>query len=570
VARPERIDRYKEILASFIKDKRPASEAPSLERDGMTRYIRNREMAVTDRIDILLRMLEAGWISDEAARPVLLQLNDEGIRIWELESYAANRVVDVLLRLVGRDAARDTLLTAFAASPRVAAKVIEAYVAIGTPDVLEQGLHIGLRQNAPDPAGEFTSASLARAFSTYGERIEELGRTLDRMVVEWRVEVVWQELATDLHDAWRGLADLWLTASSGELKNVSDAVRPRDQALERMGSFWRRCVAFAPTGQRDGFLQISVDPRLASVAEPLLETIFAGQQAHGYGDAWTALASGLPEKALLRSLDIIAERHWGWPAEADTVEYLSDQLNVRTEVIEWAAERAVRAVQQNPAQASRWAGLLDRISPHVTNEELRARVNGVREQVFLGMCRQIRLGRPVEATGRVMDSATLGGLVTFVGEVAQEHEAALAREREKARVAEQSQHEAEERSERLRHDLVEVQNSFRRSEAEIAFRERKRLLTDVAETVAQIDDLARQRDSKEVAAVVTRLNSLLVPYRVEPFGHVGELLQFDAAWQELQSPGAVTGQSVTVTRRGYSLTGADGVRVLLVAAKVRP
>jgi len=137
-----------------------------------------------------------------------MQLDDKGTPIWELEGYAANRMVDVLLRLASRDAAREALLTAFAASPKLAAKVIEAYVTIGEPERLEPGLRIALHQNAPDPIDEFASASLTRALGTYGERIEELGRSLAKMISECRVKVQWQELAADLHDASRNLAEL--------------------------------------------------------------------------------------------------------------------------------------------------------------------------------------------------------------------------------------------------------------------------------------------------------------------------------------------------------------------------
>ncbi len=289
------------------------------------------------------------------------------------------------------------------------------------------------------------------------------------------------------------------------------------------------------------------------MAETLLEIMVRAHGDHDSGEVFEEYAQAASDKTLIGYLETIAQHHWAWSTEANAVEYLSERFRDRKAVTEWAAQRSLRAIQMDPAQASRWASFLDKLAPAITDKELRTSVDDVREQGVLTLCRGIRSGQSELHATRVLDNVSLRGIRRFTVEITKEYEAALVHVRSKASEAEESARTAYERIQLVTQRLEQIQNSYRRSEAGVAFRERKRLLTDLAEITAQFDDSAHQYQSKDLAAVVMPLESLMLPFGVHPFSEIGEPTVFDLSQYGLVTPRASPDDSARVARKGFTI-----------------
>jgi molecular chaperone GrpE (heat shock protein) len=556
---PEALDIARRILVQVDKEEVPSETRQAL-GEYLTRLVAMQDVNASERTDLLLRLHALGWLSDEEARPLLAGLARQPIRIYELSPYAALRVPDALLRLVGQPEAEESLLTAFAAGPRQMIVVRDAYIAWGLAPTLERGLYVGLSENVPDPSTSGTGPKAARDwYPEYSSRLRELGRTLDMLVVESRVALNWPELATRLIEALRRLSDL------GRLASV-----PED-TLRSVCGFYRRCLSYAPSDVLDPYLAIPIQASLRpAMQSALMETLLSADPALRLADRWAALVQHLPEDQLIPLCDVVADLGSVWSRPDDAMVYLLSRFSRRTAVHKWVVERLARAASVGRAQILERADLLEQLQGADLDADARALVDDLRAEVVYALC--ARAGsEPHPGDARVtLDAVSIHGLSRFLAEVKEASAAALAAERERLADAERQALQALEQLERANASLEELRAGYRQPAVEAAFLERKRILESIVAAIAEIDRFAVRTNSKELIGVVRRLNSVVQSLGAQPFATVGEMVTFDPACHELISAEGNPQQAVQVVERGYLITAPDGNSTLLRPAKVSP
>lgn len=557
VANPAKIDAARRLMVAVSRTKTAIPEV----RTSLVSYIQSvceKGTANTaDQVDLLLRCNELGWLPESELHQRLVQLCAQPILVYELGRYAQNRIIDVLLSVVGYDIARSSVLTAFAADSDVVTRVGGRLCDLGHAEDLLEGLWVGLTENLVDDRslGGANLDSLRRWYDSFRSRLAGLGRVLDDAVFVAELQIDMRRLA----DLMRGLVQL--------LSRMAVREEPPEELVANLVTFWRRALRIASPQERECVLEIIVaGPLHDCILGPMLRALFVADRSLQLADG---VLERLRESGWAHAkavLEYMASQHWAWEGETGALQYIADRLSTWDEAMNWVLERASGVIRANRNELPGYLPLLDRLD--ATDSVDKERVQGLRQEAVHDLCRALGQGDPPIHAPFQFDGAALAGVAAYLDEMRREAHLQLELERSRAAELQEMLRSSEQTLAEREAALEDLRRGYRQPDQEIRYAERRRILEIFAGATAELERYAVRSCSREMTGVVRRLNSLLQRFGVLPYGDIGERVVFDPADHAFVGEGERTVDTVVVTERGYRITGLDGTPRVLRPARV--
>ena len=559
IPNPEKLAAARRILSAVASGESLAPPQQRKVQAFVTATITDASVPVAGRADILLRAGDLGWLSDDQIGAALGDLCRIPIRLYEIDAYAQNRIINAVLEHVGCEAGQDMLLSAFATAPPLLHQVSELYMARDQAETLVQGLWIGLIENLAGPRTDV--AKLRRWYRSVEQRLGALGVVLHQIVFDAGLTVDWPTMATHLSGFIAHLSKLDPVEAVPKL------------TLRSFTGLWHRAMTLAPPNQRGLFLDIPLTiPLRSPIVSSLLGSVFREGAGSELATAFTARMSQSARSSLDPLCKCIVDDHWAWNSEVEALSYLLTNLAERQDIIHWASQRAIKAVERSQDSVFDFLPILDRLADLEHKAVTLERIDGLRQDAFERICAAVREGEDLKLPAIKFDSASLAGLQNFASSLSAKADAAHEAARDKIARAGESARTAERRLKQSEDSLKELRRAFRQPDAAVKFAERVRILRPLADTTAEFERFAslHERGRAELTGMVRRLNSLLGRMGAVPFGDIGDEVSFDASQHEYVGSGHGRSQVLTVIERGYTVRNLGGEQQMLRPAKVAP
>jgi molecular chaperone GrpE (heat shock protein) len=535
IINPRKLEIARSILIAISGGERIASNGRYKVQDFVVEAIISDTVAVADRTDLLLRLMNLGWLPDDQARTTLRELCRTPIKLYELDRFAQNRVIDAVLKYVDPEEEWQSLLTAFAAEPTLMRQVCDIYLARGQAERLVQGLWVGLSENLADT--KKSKSEIRRWYHALARRFQGLGAILHTIVFDANVSIDWGQLAEHL------------TRLLTHLNKLDSVETAPEETLQSFVGLWRRSMAFAPLSKQALYLDILLTNLLrVHIIRPVLAAIFSADPPLELADAFVERMSQSCDFPLDSLLECIVDEHWGWTSEAEALSYLITRLHARADVLNWVTDRAIETVQSR-------------------REE---KVNGLRQRAFQDICEAVRRGEKLELPEFTFDTISLVGLQDFLADLEGQMRTALEETQALITQARKETQLAEERLTRSESSLEELRRGYRQPDREVKFAERVRILRSLSAMTAELERFATHHETgqRELTGVVRRLNNLLGSLGVVTFGTIGDEIMFDPSRHEFVGASDRAVEAVRIIERGYTISDLEGKQRLLKPAKV--
>ena len=557
IINPRKLEIARSILIAISGGERIASDARYKVQDFVVEAIISDTVAVADRTDLLLRLMNLGWLPDDQARTTLRELCRTPIKLYELDRFAQNRVIDAVLKYVDPEEEWQSLLTAFAAEPTLMRQVCDIYLARGQAERLVQGLWVGLSENLADI--KTSKSGIRRWYHALAQRFQGLGAILHTIVFDANVSIDWGQLAEHL---------IRLLTHLNKLDSVETVP---EETLQSFVSLWRRSMAFAPLSRQALYLDILLtNPLRVHIIRPVLAAIFSADPPLELADAFVERMSQSCDFPLDSLLECIVDEHWGWTSAAEALSYLITRLHARADVLNWVTERAIETVQSRREVLPLYLPVLDQLAFWNHEATWQEKVNGLRQRAFQNICEAVRRGEKLEFLAFTFDAISLAGLQDFLTDLGGQMRIALGEAQAQIAQAKEETQLAEERLRRNEASLEELRRGYRQPDRKVKFAERMRILKSLSATAAEFERFATRHETgrRELTGVVRRLNSLLGSFGVVPFGIIGDEVVFDPSQHEFVGASDGPVETVRIIERGYTILDLEGKQRLLKPAKV--
>lgn len=534
-----------EVARSALKQQKDDQPLSPEHADELTEYLNNiiylDRHPVSLRLETLFRMLEDKLISPEECHARLVRLLSEDIRLYDLEIFAARRVIDELQRGIPGQRERKILATGICAEEAVSKQIVRWAVQKHDVDFLALLLVTAFTENLV-PTGRDTFYQRLKA------RLESCTSLLHYLL--------------DAHPAW---PDIYL--AFGEITKSLAAAKQ-----EEIGMVMPAFINLAAELDRRA---AKLPPELAGV---LLEDL-AGP--------------GLPLKFVLMTMDGCAKNPAAAQLEVKVKDYLWSHAEQRRddlltpllgEMDTAPMERAVQIVtliKQYPYQGliNQAGNMLCDYCQKIAAQEVlqflsflnylhntpgefawRTRLEVLREKAYLAMFQD------VSGMNGAQDKAIVQAAQRYV----QLEQSNLLNEKGELQ---NTVAELQGRVEKLQRQLEENEVKIRELSSiqggnteEARFDERVRILRSLAETAAQYEAFAASQpgDHRELAALIKGVLNILVKHRVILMEEIGSQVPFTSAKHRLDGSVAPSkGEMVTVVERGFLiLDNRDQTRLL--------
>ncbi len=520
----------------------------------------DQSLGASSRLDAIYRLGETGWLTKEDVRAAVQQLVAEGLRVYCLEDFAQNRLVDFLIQNADTSYFVPTLLTGLCASKNTMERVLDWIEKRGDSDLVIEALRAVLTENVPPhwPREDYPS----------------LAARLNSTSILLRLMVGAPEPMPELLSSYAKLADRVGTAKLTPVEFgciTSALVRFGSMLFDRVQAC---CADLAPSVP-----DALVSDRLSS--DFLLGVIGATSDPEVSRD----FASGIERSALVRisSTDAILSRILT-NTEGDRVQKLSlltswarEYAKQNPVLLNWVMMRAVdlckgASVTDQVAMIDD-LGVLSGIS---AASSWKRTVDSCLHQAFVN---QFRRSIPPHSSCRTEGSTDVtdplvaaavdvicertGSLEQMVSDLRKQLEAT------RVRLTEMEAHLRDAQSR-----MGELKQGFVQDPQRLRYEERFRILREFACSVGEFErHFAGDKRSRDMEGILRRLNSLLAAQGVLPRESIGNRITFDPTYCQFSDPtsaGAHGDEPVEVIERGYTIQDPQGHVRLLKPALVRP
>ena len=509
---------------------------------------------INTRLDALYRMEERKWLSREDAHTTIQHLV-EGLKLYQLETFAQNRLLDYLLANADDSNLVPVLLTGLCANTNSLERVLDWVIKQGDPYLVVTSLRGVLSGNIlPEPAlGEFAA----------------LSTRLDK-------SVLLVQLLTASPDPLPELVSLYekLAGRVGAARQIETEGKALIVALVRLGGVLFDRVQSCQPPIAPLLVAALITPRFSS--EFILLILDARTKAQ-VSDAFSTQ---------IENLALIHARSTSDPVLACL---LKTEEGERVSQVVRLVERARQFGGQNEFVLEQIGTKVLALCREASDVELTQMIsdldalahlsrasswihllNNYRQRAYLVALEVLTPDISSASTGNVgvLDRALLNAIRDYMqrqledmrSEVAQHQKQLMERDHQATELATRLQ-ETQSRMRELRQGYVQNPQQTR-------YEERFRILREFAATVAEFERFNSKPDrrSPDVDAILRRLNSLLAGQGVFPREDIGNLITFDPLY--CQIVGQVTdeissAEQVHVMERGYTIKDPQGMVRLL-------
>lgn len=534
-----------ELARSALKQQREHQSLSQEHADELTEYLNNiiylDRYPVSLRLETLFRMLEDKLISPEEYHARLVRLLNADIRLYDLEIFAARRVIDELLRVTPGERERKILATGICAEETISMQVI----------------HWASRNHDID----FITLMLVTAFR---ENLSPTGRDTFYQRLKSRFESCFSLLhfLLDSHPAW---PDIYL-AFSNATRSLA-AAKPEEigivmPAFIRLAAEMERRAEHIRVELADVLLEsvagpelplkfvltvidsCAKDPGTNRLAEKIKDYLWSHSEQRGE-DLLTPLIGAIDDAPLERSAQIITLIKQ-YPYQS-----LIDQAG------NLICSYCQKATEQEVLQLLSFLNYLHNIPGEFA---WRTQLENQRENAYLAMF------QAVPSLDGMLDQAVVQAAQRY----AQLEQVKLLAEKgelqetisELQTCVEKLQRQLEDYEIKIR-ELSSIQGG---NTAEARFDERVRILRSLAETASEYEAFAMNQpgDHRELTALIKGILNILAKNKVKPMEEIGSQVVFTSAKHRLVDSAVPTkGEMVTIIERGFLiLDHKDQVRLL--------
>ncbi|MCL4299784.1 MAG: hypothetical protein KJ077_28880 [Anaerolineae bacterium] len=523
-------------------------------RDYMLAMAQHESVPIAERTEAILRLAERRWVPDPEVASVLTVLSQKPIKIYDLNQFSQNRIIDSLLKHVGMEVGRASFLTAFATEASQIHMATDIFLR-GRTEMLMQGLWSGLGENLID--NEPKDAVL-RWYKSLASRLQGLGQLFQIIIFDVNLPVDWKKLAEHL------------THLLNHLNKLDSSEKVPPETMQSFTALWRRVIACAPYTIQANYLDVPLAmPFRPHLIEPMLAAIYNADPAFNLANRFMERVDQKPDLSLASLLQCFANNYWGYSSAVGVLSHLALRFKAtRPDVLSWIAEHVLKVVQDKPEALPQYLPVFDQLAQADSRATWSGRVDIQRQQAFYRLCEAVEQGESILFPPFTFDTITLAGLRNFLTNLAEETQEML--NEFQAQVA-QAQAETQAAQDQLRQttaSLEELRQGYRQPDRDSRFAERRRILEGLAATTAEFERFAARQQTKELIGVARRLNRLLADFGTEPFGTLGEEVRYDPARHEFVGASQGTIEMVKVIERGYTIQGLSGQPQVLKPAKV--
>jgi hypothetical protein len=530
--------------SALLEEKSNQSLSPE-HADELKEYLNNiiylDRYPVSLRLETLFHMQEDQFISQEEYHARLVRLLDQDVRLYDLDFFAARRVIEELQR--GNPGLREQniLATGICAEEAISSQVIRWAVHNHDTDLIARMLVIAFTENLT-PTGRDTFYQRLRI------RLESCLSQLDILL--------------DTHPAWPDIYQAF-----GDITRCLAAEKP-----EEIGNVMPAFVRLAAEMERRG---AEMQPELASI---LLESVASPK---------------LPLMFVLKIIDACAKESAATRLKEKIQDYLWSHAEQRQDdllttllgaIDDDPVERAIQVVtliKQYPNQGliNQAGNIICTYCQKITTQEVltlipflnilhntpgdfiwRTRLDDLREEAYLAMFQ----------ANSDLNEAQDPAIIQAAHRYAQLEQVGLQKEKNDLKGTVIELRDLVEKLERQQQEnevkIGELSSIQGGNPEEARFDERVRILRSFAETAAEYEAFAATQagNHQELIALIKGMFTILAKNRVRAMEEIGSQAPFTSAKHRLAEPAVIeNGEMVTIVERGFHiLDHKDQIRLL--------
>jgi hypothetical protein len=515
------------------------------------------QQPISRRLDLVFRLVEAGWVSQAQGDAEVEQLLTPGLRLDDLDEYAQNRMLGLLERRPPTEAGLALLVSGLAGADSVIKSAVNRIIRLGESKWMVAALQRGLTERLPDQPAE------SQAFAARLQACIDLVNCIPAAETDWPAVAGWLG-ALCAHCAAK-------VASREQLAKFNFA---------ELGRLVHAIHSGVLTGQPESAPQVLAAAVNTLYGTPYLTGFFLALQAGthvpptflGAIRDQIALNAG-PTHDVLRAVLFGDDRL----SAEDMVRHYTDVAcawATHDTNLGWAANQVIDLAKTMEARRLQPILVhLDRLASIGQGRAWHDAMEGQRERAYSFLLTQV-LGGIIQSRSQpfgVLDPTVMGALQTALTHRLSETQDELKALEEQLGAARADLEVARSRVSQGEIVLGEVGRERRGRAEELRFEERFRLMQELARSVAEIERFAARQGSPsaEVKALLLRLTSILRGNKVEVGALQGATVAFDPSFCQLVSGELPTpGEQVRVAETGYFIRDHLGNKRLLKPALV--
>jgi len=513
--------------------------------------IASGQYPIGERLDAFFRLVEGKWLSPEQIQAQFAELLKAGFRIYELEPFAQQRVVKHLLQQPLDEVTFELLATGMGGQPAVVQTLSEWALRRSVPGEIARLILAGLSLNLPPDLAE-------REYRGLNDRLKAIVELVKCLPLNY---TDWKAIFTAFQDANRSIA------SVPDLEPIK-LVLP---AFTRLA--WELLV-------RVRELRLDETIVLDSLVDPVLRTdyivsVLEAAKRFKLPDEFTALIEDrLLNTAGKRGDDFLyplLSHRWKSHSEqaAGLVEFVSRYPSPAL------IERAGRVLCEIGQQAEGVA--LVKLLPYLDhfhrlegNWSWSGSLEAMRETAFFELFIK---SIPASSGNWYQDPALIQAAQQYAAHLLDGAQQEIREQKEQLSQYQVQLHELESQLKEKETILRELRSLGGGEEAKgWRFEERSRILKEVASVIAEFERYAASQTtpSREILAVLRRLENLVAGYKVLALEPVGSKVEFSPQKHRLVEGADISpGDMVMVVERGFLIRDLQDRLRLLKPALVK-
>lgn len=531
-------------------------------QDRLLRYfeelLRDPERPNNQRLDLVFRLTEAGWLNEAQCDAELAQLITPTLRMYELDEYAQNRMLRLLERRRPSEVELHLLVSSMAGADSVIRAAVKRIIQLGEPRWILAALQCGLTQRLPDQPAE------SQTFFVRLGACVELVTYLPSAGTEWIMVASWFEsLCAHCADKLASREQL-LKFGFTDLVRLTYALYSGALTAQPESA---RIILAAAVNIRYGTTYLTAMFLAAQVGDGIPPTFIDAIRT------LIGIAAG-PQHDLLRAVVL------GYDSQSDgqQIGHLVDVAclwSTHEANFDWAAGRVIELAKRlEDQQLLLVIDHLDRLATAGPQRSWHNALEAQRERAYLYGLSVLPLNPdvpPSQVFGRV-DATLISAIRHLVNGQASRLEAALDEQRQRAFQLERQLANAQGELQHGKSIISEVSENRTGQEKDLKFQERYRLLRDLASAAAEFERFVVRQETAipGLTALQLRLANLMRSNGVEVWAALGTHTAYDPAYAQVIGGAVVMlGELVEVTETGYTIAHPAGDKRILKLARVR-
>ena len=502
--------------------------------------IQSDHYSLPDRVDAIFRLMDGKWLEGEDARKKLDNLLEQNIKLYNLNAYSLNRLVEYLLKDYSGGKQLDMLVTGICSTEEMSRKLIDWTLKRGEKEIITRFFIEAL--------GEYLPPLLE------SEKYQSLA-------LRWKESLRMIPAISAMDPAWKTILEKYSLALASISRLSTEKASIFLHPLGEMASLiYRHTIRIQPELETT-FLGIIIDPALP--LRFILDLMVVVRKVSGAQELSGKLQDRLWESGEEWKFDFL-DRIAGGSNLERAVSLIRPALRIDHPLLRDVVGEKIcnLAGQDQKNNLAAYMSVFDQLHGLKGSWSWSRRLESLREEALLAS---------FENASR--EHGADPALQTAVQRYANQQKQSLQQDLDTAKdqIAQASQKimqlETQLREKDMR--ITELRSGFGGDTAEARFAERIHILKEMATTLAEFERAASANleQSRGMDALLKRLFNILAGLKVVPMEPLGTKVAFNVQKHRLVDTVHVdTGETVIIFERGFLIRDfEDNLRLLKTA-----